>query len=71
MWVSCKPQTTLPTHTHTHWRMTIPSQKMAAHEGDFFVALNEIVRRTESFTKPRQLRHTAVCTLDTELSIAY
>ena len=32
-WVSCKPQKTLP--AHTHWSTTIPSQKTAVHEGAF------------------------------------
>ena len=33
MWVSCKPQKTSP--TRTHWSTTIPSLKMAVHEGTF------------------------------------
>ena len=32
-WATCKPQKTL--HAHTHWSMTIPSQKMVVHEGAF------------------------------------
>ena len=32
-WAICKPQKTWP--AHTHWSMTIPSRKMAAHEGAF------------------------------------
>ena len=32
-WVSCKPQKTLP--ACTHWSTTIPSWKMAVHEGAF------------------------------------
>ena len=37
MWASCKPQKTLPARTHTrmHWSTTIPSRKVAAHEGAF------------------------------------
>ena len=32
-WATCKPQKALP--ARTHWSTTIPSQKMAAHEGAF------------------------------------
>ena len=34
-WATCKPQTTLP--ACTHWSTTIPSRKMAAHEGAFML----------------------------------
>ena len=32
-WATCKPQETL--HARTHWSTTIPSRKVAAHEGAF------------------------------------
>ena len=32
-WATCKPQKTLS--ARTHWSTTIPSRKMAAHEGAF------------------------------------
>ena len=33
--VTCKPQKTSP--ARTHWNTTIPSRKMAAHEGAFML----------------------------------
>ena len=35
MWATCKPQKT--SSARTHWSMTIPSRKMAVHEGVFML----------------------------------
>ena len=57
MWVSCKPQKNFAcTHTLEHDYSESKDGSVRRH---FYVTLHETVGRTESFTKPRQWRHTA------------